>query len=292
MFKRTIFIIIILFLVFSYNAYAKEMCKLLVQADNDLWIVDIDGRPIHRLTYDGVFKNTATFSPDGQYIAYSLATDYGDEKSIIIVDNAGQELSKVIVEPKTEDPHFQNIRWIGRLVWEKPNILWSESVVGGNASFIDIWELDSSLHYIHKKRIEVMGKDCEFSPNKQHVACIVRVFEIGMKESYIVLEINDTNKKEIPEFNFFKDRYFSDKNPRKVDIREMERVDKIIFTPDGTRVVIIGGDKKYEFNMHDNKLSEIKELPQGVRIKRLPETVKVKRDTELYQAEVFDMYCN
>lgn len=44
--------------------------------------------------------------------------------------------------------------------------------------------------------------------------------------------------------------------------------------------------------MHDNRLSEIKELLQGVRIKKLPEVVKVKRDAELYHAEVFDMHCN
>jgi dipeptidyl aminopeptidase/acylaminoacyl peptidase len=278
--KRIIFII--LFFIFSYNAYSKEACKLLVQVDNDLWIVDMDGRPIHRLTYDGVLKTAATWSPNGQYIAYSPGTQIGDEKAIIIVDSTGQEVSKIIVDPKESD---DRIRYIDRIKWESPTILWSDSNVGPHGGYIDIWKIDSSWRYSHEKRIGTLGWGCELSPNKKHMACVLEVFENEKSVSF--LKIYDTSKKKDP-----KGEYFSDDDPRTIKLEQIERVDKISFTPNGTDVIIIGSDRKYKFNMHDNKLSEIKELPQSVKIKRLPEAVKIKKDTELYQAEVFDMYCN
>lgn len=280
MLKRIIFVI--LSLIFSYNAYAKDDCKLLVQVDNDLWIVDRDGRLYQRLTYDGMLKTAATWSPDGQYIAYSIGTPIGEEKAIIIVDMTGREVSKIIVDPKkSDDP----IRFIDRIVWEKPTILWLSLSVGPHGGYIDILKLDPSLRYLHKKRIGTLGWGCELSPNQQHIACVQEIFENGKSVSF--LRIYETSKKEFPE-----DAFFFDSDPLTIELRQIKRVDKISFTPDGTRAVIISGDRKYELNTLDNKLSEIKELPQGVKIKRLPEAVKIKRDAELYHAEVFDMYCN
>jgi dipeptidyl aminopeptidase/acylaminoacyl peptidase len=280
MVKRTI--LIILFLIFSCNAYSQEACKLLVQIDSDLWLVDIDGRPIHRLTYDGILKTAAIWSPDGQYIAYSPGTQIGDEKSIIIIDNRGQEVSRIVVDPKgSEAP----IRYIDRIIWEKPDILLSDSNAGPQGGFIDIWKLDPLLHYSHKKRIEVHGWGCELSPNEKYVACVLETLENEKSVSFLM--IYDTSKKRRPE-----DDFFFDNNPHSLKLEQIERVDRVTFTPDSTGVIIIGSDRKYRFNMRDNKLSEIKELPRGIKIKKLPETVKTKKDRELYQAEVFDMYCD
>jgi hypothetical protein len=280
MIKRTIFII--LFLIFSCYAYSKEDCKLLVQVDSDLWVVDMDGKLIHRLTYDGVLKTAATWSPDGQYIAYSSGTQIGDEKSIIIIDNIGQKVSKIVVDTKGSD---DSIRYIDKITWENPNILWSYSNVGPNGGFIDIWKLDTLLRYSHKKRVEVHGWGCELSPTEKYVACVLETFENG--KSVLFLTIYDTSKKRKPE-----DDFFFDSTPRTIKLEQIERVDKVTFAPNSTDVIIIGNDKKYRLNMHDNKLLEIKELPQGVKIKKLPETVKIKKDIEFHQAEVFDMYCN
>ncbi len=290
MVKRAIFLI--LCLIFSHKVFAENDCKLISHLDRDLWLVDSTGKLIQRLSYDGLFKNTAAFSPDGQYIAYSSDSELGKEKAIVIVDNAGQEISKIIVEPQTEGPELQWIKSVYRLVWEKPNFLWSYSSVGRHGGFIDIWNLDSSLRGSHKKRLEVMGWGCEFSPNKQRVACIVEIFKIGMKESFLVLEINDTSKRKFPEYKvFFKDNYFSDSDPRTVELKQIERVDKIRFTPDNANVIIISGDRKYKFNMRDNKLTEIKELPPGVTIKSIPKMIRIKKDEKEYTVEVFDMYC-
>jgi dipeptidyl aminopeptidase/acylaminoacyl peptidase len=280
MVKRTIFII--LFLIFSCNAYSQEACKLLVQIDSDLWLVDTDGRLIHRLTYDGILKTAAIWSPDGRYIAYSPATPIGEGKSIIIIDNIGKEISKIVVDPKGSD---DRIRYIDRIIWEKPNILLSDSNVGPHGRFIDIWKLDPLLHYSHKKRIEVHGLGCELSPNEKYLACHLETLENEKSVSFLM--IYDTSKKRKPE-----DDFFFDNNPRMLKLEQIERVDKVTFTPEGTDLIIIGSDRKYRFNMHDNKLSEIKELPRGIKIKKLPETVKTNKDRELYQAEVFDMYCD
>lgn len=77
-----------------------------------------------------------------------------------------------------------------------------------------------------------------------------------------------------------------------IKLKQIERVDKIRFTSDNANVIIISGDKKYKFNMLDNKLSEIKELPPDVKIKTIPKMIRIKKDEKELSAEVFDMYCN
>lgn len=271
MFKRTIFLI--LCLIFSNEASAEDSCRLIgrIDIDSDLWVVDKTGKIIQRLTHDGVYKTAAAWSPDGKYIAYAPAPFSNfDEKAIVIVDNIGNEISKIIVEPKTDDPEHQYIRWISRLVWEKPNILWSDSAVGRNSGFIDIWQLDHSFRSSHKKRIAVWGGGCELSLNKQYVACVDAVFE---NEKFLFfLNIYDTSKKRFPE-----DKFFSDVNPRKVDLKHIGRINKSLFTPDSKGVIIIGEDKKYMYNMKTSELSEIEELPPDVKIKTIPERLKVKK---------------
>jgi hypothetical protein len=56
----------------------------------------MDGRPIHRLTYNGISITAATWSSDGRYIANSPGKQIGDEKLIIIIDNIGQKVSKIV----------------------------------------------------------------------------------------------------------------------------------------------------------------------------------------------------
>ncbi len=275
-------LLIILFVSFCSEVYAKEDCKFLGQIEDYLWIIDSDGKPVQRLIFVGRMKTATTWSPDGKYIAYSLSTPIGEEKAIIILDSTGQEVTKIIVDPKRTD---WEIRYIERLVWRTPNTLWSDSNVGPHGGYIDVWKLDSSLRGFHKKRIGVLGGNCELSPNKQYVACIFEIFE---HEKFIpLLKIYNTSKK-----RFQEDKFFSDDNPRTVELKQMEHVDEIRFTPDNANVIIIGADKKYKFNMFDNKLSEIKELPPDVTIKTFPKVIEIKKDEKIYQAEVFDMYCN
>jgi len=283
MFKRILFLI--LSLVFSYKAFAENSCKLISRLDKDLWLVDSTGKIIQRLSYDGVYKTAATWSPDGKYIAYAPApfSNFG-EKAIFIIDNSGQELSKIIVEPKTDDPNLQYIRWVSKLNWEKTNILWSDSAVGKNGGFIDIWKLDSNLRASREKRIGALGGSCELSPSEQYVVCI---YEILKNEKFLpILMLYDTSKK-----RFQEDEFFSDDNPRTIELKQIEHVDKIRFTSDNANVIIIGADKKYKFNMLDNKLSEIKELPPDVKVKSIPKMVKIKKDEKELSVEVFDMYC-
>ncbi len=266
---KQLLLLIIIILSFCSEVYSESECKLLARIDNDLWIIKSDGIPIQRLAFIGGMKATATWSPYEKYIAYGLSTPIGEEKAIIILDNTGQEITKIIVEPK--ESYW--IRYIDRIVWRTPNILWSDSNVGPHGGFIDIWKLDPPTlrrHAKHEKRIKASNRDCEVSPNNKYMACIVR------DNGKMYLEISDTDKKEYPDAS-----YFHDRDPRTVDLKQMERVDKIRFTSDNANVIIVGADKKYKFNMLDNKLSEIKELPPDVTIKSIPEVVKIKKDEKV-----------
>lgn len=278
---KQLLLLIIILLSFCSEVYSESECKLLARIDNELWIIDSGGKPAQRLTFDEAVKTsktTATWSPDGKFIAYSPDIPYGEEKAIFIMDNTGREINKIIVDPKESD---DRIRYIDRLVWRTPNILWSDSNVGPHGGYIDIWKLDPTLRRPakHEKRIISLNRDCEISPNNKYMVCDT---SIGDTTS---LEISDTDKKEFSEA----DNYF-DKNPSKVDLKQIKSVDNIRFTPDSSNIIIIGGDKKYKFNMKTNKLSEIKELPADVKIKTIPKRIKVKKDDKEYSAEVFDMY--
>jgi Tol biopolymer transport system component len=90
--------LIILFVPFCSEAYAERNRELLAQTDNDLWIVSTDGKPIQRLTFDGALKTAATWSPDGNFIACCPNTPQGQEKAIMIMDNAGRQITKIIVD--------------------------------------------------------------------------------------------------------------------------------------------------------------------------------------------------
>ncbi|MBI4654022.1 MAG: hypothetical protein HY752_03410 [Nitrospirae bacterium] len=276
MIKQSLLLVILLVL-FCSEVYAESDCKLLGRINNELWIIDSGGKPAQRLTFDEAVKTsktTATWSPDGKFIAYSPDIPYGEEKAIFIMDNTGREINKIIID---------QIRYIDRLVWRTPNFLWSDSNVGKNGGYIDIWKLAPTLSrpVKHEKRIMVFNVNCELSPNNKYMACNSSI------DDAMSLEIFDTDKKEYPDA----DNYY-DRDPRTIKLKQIERVDKIRFTSDNANVIIISGDKKYKFNMLDNKLSEIKELPSDVTIKSIPKAVKIKKDEKELSTEVFDMYCN
>ncbi len=278
---KQLLLLVILFFSFYSGVYAESECKLLARIDNDLWIINGDGQPIQRLTFDGVVKTSktlATWSPDGKYIAYSPDIPYSEEKAIYIMDNIGREINKIIVDPLGTE---SEIRYIDRLVWRTPNIIWSDSNVGPHGGYIDIWKLDPTLRRPakHEKRIKVFNRDCELSPNNKYMACNISI------DDKMSLEISDTDKKEYPDA----DNYY-DRSPRIIELKQIERVDKIRFTPDSANIIIVGTDKKYKYNMKTNKLFEIKELPADVKIKKIPERIKVKIDEKELSAEVFDMY--
>lgn len=253
---NTLFLLTILSLVASYKTYAYELYSLLLQMDNALWVVNTEGDPVLRLTYGGTFYSAATWSPDRRYGAFSPATRMGDEKAIIIVDKTGKEIAKIIVDPANSD---YGIRYIDRIAWETPTFLWSHANVGPNGGYIDIWKLDPSWRYSHEKRIGTTGFGCELSPNKNHVACVVSAFDADSNRSFHLLKIYDASKKEHPD----SDTFF-DSHPRVIELPQVENVDKIRFTPDGARLVILGGSRKFLLDIRDNRLSEIKEVPQGM----------------------------
>jgi uncharacterized protein with WD repeat len=159
-------LLIILLISFCSEIYAKNNCKFLGQINEDLWIIDGDGKLVQPIAIVGRMKAAVTWSPDGEYIAYSTSNPVGEEQSILIVDNAGRQVAKIIVEPKRE--HWE-IRYVDRLV--TANTLWSDSSAGKNGGFIDIWKLDPTWNRPakHEKRIMVFSGNCELSSNNTQI---------------------------------------------------------------------------------------------------------------------------
>ncbi len=244
-------LLIILFISFCSEVYAESECKLLGRIDNDLWIIDSSGKPAQCLTYDGAAKTSmtpATWSPNGKFIAYSIDTPYGEEKAIFIVDNAGREINKIIVDPKSE--HWE-IRYIERLVWRTLTNLWSDSNVGPHGGYIDVWKLDPtlSLPAKHEKRITAMSGGCELSPNNKYMACISYI------DDEMQLEISDTDKKEYPDAN-----YYFDRNPRKIELKNVIKrpVRDIRFTADNDNIILTNDGGKYKYNRRRTNYLKLK----------------------------------
>lgn len=278
-------LLIILLVSFCSEVQAKNNCKFLGQIKDDLWVINSQGKPVQFLTSIGEGKTAAVWSSDGEYIAYTAygldpLYGYGYEKAIVIIDTVGRQIAKIIVEPKKED---WEIRYIDRLVWRTPDTLWSDSNAGKNGGFIDIWKLDPTWSHParHEKRIKILGGDCELSPNNKYVACLA-LFDDGTR-----LEISDTDKKEFPD-----DRYYFDRNPRKIELKDVIKgpVRNIRFTADGDNIILTNSGK-YKYSMKENKLAEIKELPPDVTIKTIPEAIELKSDDK-HKAKVFDMHCD
>ncbi len=234
--------LIILLLVASYGfvVYAGDTCQALISFRNDLWIADRTGNLIQRLTYDGTPKSHAVWSPTGQFLAYSPETPIGEEKSIVILENSGEERLKIIVEPKSND---WSVRFIDKLVWEKAGLLWSDANVGPNGGFIDVWHLHPDLiNYRHEKRIEVLG-DCTLSPNQRYAACILHNLPSDR------LEINDTSKKEFPDG----EDYF-DKDPYKVNLGDSRLQSGPAWDSAGRRIAVVARTEHGRFLVVLNRI--------------------------------------
>jgi hypothetical protein len=280
MIGQLLLLIIVLLISFCSDTYAENNCKFLGQINEDLWIIDGDGKSVQPIATVGIMKAAVTWSPDGEYIAYSTSNPVGEEQAIIIVDNAGRQVAKIIVEPKRE--HWE-IRYIDRLVWRTADTLWSYSSAGKNGGYIDIWKLAPTLSRPakHKKRIKVFNGNCELSPNNKYMACNSSIYDV------MSFEISDTDKKEYPDAS-----YYFDRKPRKIKLKNAAgSIRDIRFTADSDIIILTNGGVKYKYSMSESKLSEIKELRPGITIKNFPEEIELKSD-EKHKAKVFDMYCD
>jgi hypothetical protein len=115
----------------------------------------------------------------------------------------------------------------------------------------------------------------------KYMACITSIDDITS------FEISDTDKKEYPDAS-----YYFDRKPRKIKLKNVGgSIRNIRFTADSGSIILTNGGGKYKYDMKENELSEIKELPPGVTIKNFPEEIELKSDDK-HKAKVFDIHCD
>lgn len=294
MFKKLFFLIS--FLVIALIVYSEER-KYLVQIEDDLWIYKEKENSLYRLTYDREPIDAAIWSPDGKYIAYGYAEkDY--TAYLIILDEAGQEICKMTLSPLKDDNYRGNVRWIRKIEWRKDNTIITRcNVSGPHGSILDIWEIDSSFICKHIKRINTCWTvDCTISPKKDYMACINYSFgiikdgETPKEEDHLI--ISDLSKKYDPE-----DTYFEDPEPKEIEIDMdilMESNDIEYLSDD--EILIIPKNKKefYIYNLKEEKLEKVKNLPKEVVLKDIPKMLKFKikgKEYDLKQSrQVLDFF--
>lgn len=154
---------LLLGLLASTAAVAQDHCLALVQVDGDLYSFDAAGRPVHRLTSDGVAKTTAVWSPDGQVIAYSLARP---ANTIALINREGRRLSEVAIEQ-------WSVTAVERLGWAAPQLLWYEGHTGPRLGAFELWQLPPDFDLAARRTLlDAYGHACALAPNRRAVACL------------------------------------------------------------------------------------------------------------------------
>jgi Tol biopolymer transport system component len=97
-----------------YPSYSPDGTKILFRGDLDLvdhsgdeelYVMDADGRNIAQLTHNNVFDSAPAFSPDGTRIAFESARDSGDPLALdIYVMNAdGTDVRRLTADPAHDE---------------------------------------------------------------------------------------------------------------------------------------------------------------------------------------------
>ncbi len=245
--------------------------KYLVRVDNSFGIYYEDEKFFLRLSDDkGI--HSATWSPDGNYIAYGLTYDYESTK-LFIIDEAGKKFGEISIQP-LKDKNFEddNVRYIKHIEWRDDNIIITDSNVGPHGGLVDIWQIDSSFNYKHLKRADII--ECSrpsVSPKLDFMACGWRYDESDKNEYTYGIAIHNLNKKWFPE-----DKNFFDEEPASVEIGK-DKIREVKWLSENEILIVL--DKKkafYVYKIKEDKLEKIDSMPKEVKIKEFPEVLEIK----------------
>ncbi len=293
MFKKIIFSV--LFLIFSLISFPKEK-KFLVNIENDLWIYKEKENSLYRLTYDKQNISSATWSPDGKYIAYGFARrDYTSD--LVILDEAGQEICRMIVSPLKNDNYPDYVRRINKVEWRPDNIIIVKSNVGGpHGAIFDIWQINSSFNCKHIKRINTCWTyECKISPRLEYIICQEYGYDIIIEgqeaKEYRWIILGDLSKKVDPE-----DTYYDDPEPKIINIDVTDKFCKFEFISDNEVEIFVknGKEEYYLYKIKEDNLEKIDKLPKEIIKKEIPKELKFKikgKEYKLYnRSDIFDFY--
>ena len=84
--------------------------------DRELYVVGVDGKGEHRLTFNNVFERSPVWSPDGSRIAFAGLVVGTGNWDIYTVNASGGDLRRLTTDPERDD----NPQWTsdGRIVWQ------------------------------------------------------------------------------------------------------------------------------------------------------------------------------
>ncbi len=251
---------LLIFLI-SINLFSNSDCKALLEKDGNLWIANEEGKFLKQLTFNGKGILDAKWSPDGQYIAYSLGGGvYADEDNLLIIDIKGNLLNKILVDLSGI---YRNIDYIDKIIWDEKGILITNGVVGRYGMVLSIFELNEDLsNYKNIKNIFALNcGDYVLSKDLKVLACLNPYDE----ENYY-LEIHYIEKHFNEESNTW-----DDPKPRKIKLENVEINFplKLEFSKSLESVFIIEGERKYEIDISKTCKTVEKNLTQEEKQKVL-----------------------
>jgi hypothetical protein len=141
------------------HAQTTASCRLLVDNDNDLWLVRPDGSVISRITSDGRLKPAAALQPGGSLVAYSTQDPAHD---IVMADAAGHVVSQ------TSSGAGDAV--VG-LSWPSGATLQAEIHEGPDTSRFQIFSLQPGNRLVRIPLDGARGAACAVSPSGRQLAC-------------------------------------------------------------------------------------------------------------------------
>jgi TolB protein len=117
-------------------------------AQADIYIIDIDGKNLKRLTNDKLNEFSLSWSPDNKKIAFQTTEGFGTgagfSSSIVTINSDGDNYSQIAINGKLPGNHSfgpaENLRWINN----NEIIFWAWTVVGPDG----IWKADVNTKQI------------------------------------------------------------------------------------------------------------------------------------------------
>jgi len=288
---------LLLSLIFCSLAFSGEK-KYLIRIENELGIYYEESNSLKVLTKNNIAIVSASWSPDGKYIAYGLTKNY-QLTDLLIIDEEGKEILRIPLNPLKEDK-FENwdIRFVFKIEWLDKDLITVDSDIGPHGGLMDIIRVNfSSNSYNHIKRFEFYWcGDCSVSPKLEKMVCGCCGYDEIPQEGKQVdmscgISLFDLNKKEFPD-----KKNFCDPEPKPIEF-DSSGGEELKFISDDEFLIKRGEDEFYIYNLKEDKLEKVKKLPKEIKLKEFPKLMEIKIGEKKYKLsglagshDIFDVY--
>jgi hypothetical protein len=148
------------FLSVAAHAQTPSSCRLLVESQNDFWLVRPDGSVISRITSDGQLKPAAALQPSGNLVAYSTQDRARD---MVLADATGRVVGQT---SSGADEPVTGLRWIAG------DILRADIHDGPTTSQFQFFRLQPGNRLVRDPQDIARGAACATSPDGRQLGCL------------------------------------------------------------------------------------------------------------------------